>query len=216
MNRTHRQKNERPCDTRSVCYTIQHCSRPCGAARASAGRAVARQGCTFAAVPHSTSHHRCHAPAAHRQHAPAQTAETEYASAGPGRAVHDMLHLLLRRQANTRVLPNKVCKQASASATTVLSYNQAHPPPDPLDADPFALMASQSHLLDSTQLPHMQRGASSSVRDLESLPTPKIGDLEVNSWLVLTTAPAAVAKPHAWTLLKDFAGWSSRGSRVQW
>lgn len=52
-------------------------------------------------------------------------------------------------------------------------------PPDPLDADPMALMASQSHLLDGLQKRGLERGNSSNCQELEELAPPTIQELQV-------------------------------------
>lgn len=53
-------------------------------------------------------------------------------------------------------------------------------PPDPLDADPLDLMASQAHLLDTTHATRLERGNSSNYpQQLEPLPPPSIQELDV-------------------------------------
>jgi len=53
-------------------------------------------------------------------------------------------------------------------------------PPDPLDADPLDLMASQAHLLDTTHASRLERGNSSNYpQQLEPLPPPSIQELDV-------------------------------------
>lgn len=52
--------------------------------------------------------------------------------------------------------------------------------PDPLDADPLDLMASQSHLLDSTQAARLERGNSSNCQQLEIVPPPSMQELDVS------------------------------------
>ena len=53
-------------------------------------------------------------------------------------------------------------------------------PPDPLDADPLDLMASQSHLLDTTHAARLERGNSSNCQQLETYPLPSIQELDVS------------------------------------
>ena len=53
-------------------------------------------------------------------------------------------------------------------------------PPDPLDADPLDLMASQAHLLDTTHASRLERGNSSNYpQQLEPLPPPSVQELDV-------------------------------------
>ncbi len=53
-------------------------------------------------------------------------------------------------------------------------------PPDPLDADPLDLMASQAHLLDTAHATRLERGNSSNYpQQLEPLPPPSIQELDV-------------------------------------
>ena len=53
-------------------------------------------------------------------------------------------------------------------------------PPDPLDADPLDLMASQAHLLDTTHASRLERGNSSKYpQQLEPLPPPSIQEIDV-------------------------------------
>lgn len=57
---------------------------------------------------------------------------------------------------------------------------QGAPPPDPLDADPLDLVASQSHLLERpSRLLGLERGNSSNCQHLEPLPPANIQDLQV-------------------------------------
>lgn len=56
---------------------------------------------------------------------------------------------------------------------------QGPPPPDPLDADPLDLVASQSHLLERpSRLLGLERGNSSNCQHLEPLPPANIQDLQ--------------------------------------
>lgn len=56
---------------------------------------------------------------------------------------------------------------------------QGAPPPDPLDADPLDLVASQSHLLERpSRLLGLERGNSSNCQHLEPLPPANIQDLQ--------------------------------------
>lgn len=57
---------------------------------------------------------------------------------------------------------------------------QGAPPPDPLDADPLELMASQSHLLEQpSHVLRLERGNSSNCQDMDPLPPASIQDLQV-------------------------------------
>lgn len=126
----------------------------------------------------------------------------------------------VRCRVSLRFQANGLVTMPVSSSTLCL---QAPPPPDPLDADPFALMASQSHLLEGNQLLQMQRGNSSNVTDMERLPTPNIADLEVGACPALpvtcqmTTLLVHACQPSSIRIEMHCtdAGWSTRGSRFQ-
>ena len=86
--------------------------------------------------------------------------------------------------------------------------------PDPLDADPLDLMASQSHLLDTTHAARLERGNSSNCQQLEIFPPPSFQELDVScivcaydNWERLTIH--VKKQPRC-------AGWLARGCRIKW